>query len=110
MSKMAEGFSFIRPLNIKIGFGHDSILFGQSAAPLTVLVLVKLSLGKELSVLFALAGIGLLVGAGLSRLFVKTPPAVLMTGLQLCMFRDEVLSTIQPHRGMYFLTESFARR
>jgi predicted MFS family arabinose efflux permease len=113
VSEMGEGFSFIRNhWNIKILIMVMTVFcLGQGLLqPLTVFVLdQRLALGKEsLQWFFALAGIGLLIGAGLSAVYsVKLPTRiVLMVGfVSFGAFAViEVLSTNVFLTGsMYFL-------
>jgi predicted MFS family arabinose efflux permease len=112
-SEMAEGFSFIRRnWNIKILIMVMTVFcLGQGLLqPLTVFVLEqRLSLGKEsLQWFFALAGIGLLIGAGLSAVYSAKLPtrSVLMAGFVAfgTFAVIEVLSTNVFLTGsMYFL-------
>jgi predicted MFS family arabinose efflux permease len=112
-SEMGEGFSFIRHhWNIKILIMVMTVFcLGQGLLqPLTVFVLdQRLSLGKEsLQWFFALAGIGLLIGAGLSAVFSSRLPTrkVLMAGFLAfgSMSIVEVLSTNVILTGsMYFV-------
>lgn len=113
LTEMGEGLAFIRQhWNIKILIMVMTVFcLGQGLLqPLTVFVLdQRLSLGKEsLQWFFALAGIGLLIGAGLSAVYsVKLPTRkVLVAGFSAfgTFAVIEVLSTSVILTGsMYFL-------
>lgn len=113
LQEMKEGFLFIRHhWNIKILIMVMTVFcLGQGLLqPLSVFVLdQRLSLGKEsLQWFFALAGVGLLIGAGLSAVYSAKLPTrtVLMAGFVAfgSFAVVEVLSTnVFLTGGMYFI-------